>query len=155
MEQELNSTNTPLNSEKSPKPSAPSPEKKEQRTQPNSNTTGQKKESRNQKRKRWVKQNKPKQAPKPSVRSTPTKEYVSQCCSVQARKPRAGTKVMAQDADSGKTKSEPKGLGKWKCSACGKKCSVSVRKPETTLVTNIPAVPEGEIGRTIGGMLPA
>jgi hypothetical protein len=45
---------------------------------------------------------------------------------------------MAQDADSGKTKSEPKGLGKWRCSQCNKRCSVTVGKPQEATVETTP-----------------
>jgi hypothetical protein len=134
------------------KPSAPSQRKTKVPTEGISHTQGQKKESRNAKRKRWAKANRPKQAPKTSVRSVPVKEYVSSCCSVAARKPRAGQKEMSKDPETGKMANQAKGLGKWRCSQCSKRCSVTVRKPETTLVTNIPAPPEGAVARYIGGM---
>jgi hypothetical protein len=35
---------------------------------------------------------------------------------------------MVKDADSGKFRSTPKGLGKWKCSVCSKPCKVTVGK---------------------------
>jgi hypothetical protein len=36
---------------------------------------------------------------------------------------------MAKDAESGKMKSAPKGLGKWHCTGCRKNCKVTVGKP--------------------------
>ena len=90
-------------------------------------------ESRDQKRKRWAKQNKPKQ--KPVTPKADAKEYISACCSVPARKPRAGAKEAVKDADSGKTKDKAKGLGHWRCSGCSKACKVTPRKPEPVVVT--------------------
>jgi len=34
-----------------------------------------------------------------------------------------------KDPETGKTKDKPKGLGKWRCSACSKVCKVTVHKP--------------------------
>jgi tRNA(Ile2) C34 agmatinyltransferase TiaS len=35
---------------------------------------------------------------------------------------------MAKDAETGKSKSQSKGLGHWRCSACGKATKVTVSK---------------------------
>lgn len=92
-------------------------------------------QSRNAKRARWAKQNKPKQ--KPVVRRGPEKEYISACCSVPARKPRAGDKEAAKDPESGRMKDKVKGLGHWHCGQCGKPCKVTPRKPESKLTGSI------------------
>ena len=86
-------------------------------------------ETRNSKRARWAKKAKP--VAKPIVRKGPEKEYISACCSVPARKPRAGMKETVKDPESGKTKDKPKGLGHWRCTACGKVAKVTPRKPES------------------------
>ena len=78
------------------------------------------KQSRDEKRKTWAKKSKP--VAKPLVRKGPEKEYISTCCSVPARKPKAGMKEMVKDAESGKTKDKAKGLGKWRCGQCQKVC---------------------------------
>ena len=85
-------------------------------------------QSREQKRKNWAKRSKP--VAKPSVRVAPAKVYTSACCQAPATKPKAGQKEVAKDAETGKMKSGSKGLGKWRCSQCGKTCKVSVGKPE-------------------------
>jgi hypothetical protein len=40
----------------------------------------------------------------------------------------AGQKETARDPESGKTKTQPKGLGKWRCSGCKKLTKVTVGK---------------------------
>jgi len=91
-------------------------------------TSGQKKETRNEKRRRWAKQNKP--APRPIVQQKPSRKYTSVCCGAPAIKPKAGEKQVAKDPESGKMKSEPKGLGHWRCNLCKKPCKVTVGKPK-------------------------
>ena len=83
--------------------------------------------SRNEKRARWAKRSKP--VAKPIVKRGPVKSYTSVCCSLPASKPRAGQKEMARDAETGKTKEVAKGLGKWRCTGCGKAARVTPRKP--------------------------
>ena len=109
--------------------------------------SGKNASSRNEKRARWAKQNKPKA--KPVVQNIPTREYISVCCKVQARKPAAGQKEMTRDPDSGKSKSVPKGLGHWRCGGCGKSCKVTVQAPSVRVVTNIPPAPPGAIARVV------
>ena len=99
--------------------------------------------SRNQKRARWAKKAVPKQ--KPSVRKEPLHEYITACCSVPARKPVAGQKEMTKDAETGKMKDKPKGLGKWRCTACGKVAKVTPRKPEPK--GEVRAVKGADLGR--------
>ncbi len=96
--------------------------------------TSEKKTSRDEKRKRWAKRAKPQQK---SVvpRKGPEKEYISACCSVPARKPAAGQKETVRDAETGKSKDKPKGLGHWRCGQCGKSCKVTPRKSEAKVVT--------------------
>jgi len=84
-------------------------------------------QSREQKRKNWAKRSKP--VAKPSVRVAPAKVYTSACCQAPATKPKAGAQEMQRDPESGKSKSQSKGLGKWRCSACSKVCKVTVHKP--------------------------
>jgi len=60
-----------------------------------------------------------------AAKSVPVKEYISACCSVPARKP-----ALVKQSTDKKSKEIPKGLGKWRCGACGKRCSVTPRKPE-------------------------
>ena len=103
-------------------------------------------ETRNSKRARWAKKSKP--VAKPLVRKGPEKEYISTCCSVPARKPKAGMKEMVKDAESGKTKDKAKGLGKWRCSGCGKIAKVTPRKPEPK--GEVRAVEGGDLGRGTG-----
>ena len=85
-------------------------------------------QSRNAKRARWAKKSKP--VAKPIVRRENAYEYISACCSLPARKPRAGEKEMQKDAETGKFRDKPKGLGHWRCSGCGKASKVSPRKPQ-------------------------
>lgn len=85
-------------------------------------------ESRNAKRARWAKKMRPQQ--KPVVHKSPEHEYISACCLVPARKPRAGAKEAAKDPESGRIKDKVKGLGHWRCGQCGKVCKVTPRKPE-------------------------
>lgn len=92
-------------------------------------------ESRNAKRARWAKKNKP--VAKPLFKRGPEKEYISACCSVPARKPRAGEKMAEKDPESGRTKDKAKGLGHWRCGQCGKPCKVTPRKPEPKPVGNM------------------
>lgn len=106
----------------------------------NNNTAAQKPSdsSRNAKRARWAKKSRP--VAKPRVEVGPVFEYISGCCSALARKPRAGQKEVVKDPDSGKMKDKPKGLGKWRCTACGKVAKVTPRKPEPK------ALPTGNMG---------
>jgi len=97
------------------------------------------KRSRDEKRKQWAKNNKPKA--KPSVKPPNAKEYISACCSVPARKPAAGTKETYKDAESGKMKTAPKGLGKWRCGQCGKTCKVSAQRPQGKEYVTVVAPP--------------
>src|SRR5208337_3237529 len=83
-------------------------------------------QSRSAKRARWAKKSKP--VAKPVVKRGPEREYVSACCSLPARKPAAGAKEVAKDAETGKMKDKSKGLGHWHCSGCGKGCKVTPRK---------------------------
>ena len=101
-------------------------------------------ETRNSKRARWAKKAKP--VAKPIVRKGPEKEYISACCSVPARKPRAGMKETVKDPESGKTKDKPKGLGHWRCTACGKVAKVTPRKPEPKEAPKVNVVFEGGAG---------
>ena len=57
---------------------------------------------------------------KPVKRTAPTKEYISTCCSAPARKPRCGQEVTVTNPETKKPKQEAQGLGKWRCTACGK-----------------------------------
>ena len=101
------------------------------RTTSNSSSQKPNDQSRNAKRARWAKSNRPKA--KPVVQNVPTREYISVCCKVQARKPAAGQKEMHKDAETGKSKNVPKGLGKWRCGQCGKPCKVTVQVPTLKL----------------------
>src|ERR1035441_1646821 len=101
-------------------------------------------ETRNSKRARWAKKAKP--VAKPIVRKGPEREYISACCSVPARKPRAGMKEPVKDPESGKTKDKPKGLGHWRCTACGKVAKVTPRKPESKEAPKVNVVFEGGAG---------
>ena len=96
--------------------------------------------SRNQKRARWAKKAKP--VAKPIVRKGPEKEYISACCSVPARKPRAGMKESVKDPETGKTKDKPKGLGHWRCTACGKVAKVTPQKPASKEVAPVTEAPD-------------
>jgi len=84
--------------------------------------------SRNEKRARWAKRSKPVAKPAAPRREN-VYEYISACCSLPARKPRAGMKESVKNAETGKFKDEPKGLGKWRCTGCGKAARVTPRKP--------------------------
>jgi hypothetical protein len=137
MAQEPNYTNTHSSSKQTQKQSAPSHQKNPVTTQRTSSGNLGKKESRNAKRRRWAKNNRPKVAPK--VISAPTLEYVSACCSVPARKPKAGQKEVAKDPETGKIVNQPKGLGHWTCTGCNKKCKVTPGKPQPKT-----EVPNGE-----------
>jgi len=111
------------------KPSSHSTGNKKPYTKSTSGNSAQKPNgsSRNEKRARWAKRSKP--VAKPIVRRGPEKEYISACCSVPARKPRAGTKETMKDPGSGKMKDMAKGLGHWRCGQCGKDTKVTPRKP--------------------------
>ena len=80
------------------------------------------------KRKAWAKKARP--VAKPSVRVAPSKAYTSVCCSAPATKPKAGQQEVSKDTETGKMRSAPKGLGHWRCSACGKATKVTVSKAE-------------------------
>ena len=88
--------------------------------------------TRNEKRARWAKKSRP--VAKPIVKRGPAKEYISLCCNLPAQKPVAGEKVSMKDAESGKMKTLPKGLGKLRCSGCHKISKVSVHKSEPKIV---------------------
>ena len=83
--------------------------------------------SRNAKRARWAKKSKP--VAKLSIKRGPEKEYLCECHSEPARKPKAGMKESVKDAETGKVKDKPKGLGKWRCATTGKIAKVTPRKP--------------------------
>src|ERR1017187_3352169 len=100
--------------------------------------------SRNQKRARWAKKAKP--VAKPVLQRGPVHEYISACCSAPSRKPRAGMKETVKDPESGKTKDKPKGLGHWRCTACGKVAKVTPRKPEPKEAPKVNVVFEGGAG---------
>jgi hypothetical protein len=89
-------------------------------------------ETRNAKRARWAKKAKP--VAKSSVQRVPVKEYISACCSLPAVKPRAGTKEVAKDPESGKMKDKSKGLGHWRCSGCRKIAKVRPQSPAPKVV---------------------
>ena len=91
-------------------------------------------ETRNAKRARWAKKSVPKQKPV-AVRKGPEFEYITACCSVPAKKPRAGQKESVKDAETGKMKDKPKGLGKWRCTQCGKSAKVTPQKPAPKTAT--------------------
>jgi hypothetical protein len=83
------------------------------------------------------------------VRKGPEFEYISACCSTPARKPRAGQKESVKDAETGKMKDKPKGLGKWRCTACGKIAKVTPRKPSATQEpSNSQSVPQAVPAQT-------
>jgi hypothetical protein len=119
-------------------------------TTPNSSASKPKR-SRDEKRRSWAKKNVPKA--KPSVRKAPEREYLCECHGEPARKPAAGQKTMTKDAETGKTRNEPKGLGKWKCAQTGKTTKVTVGKfaPReaknsaengATIIQNFPPAPD-------------
>ena len=58
--------------------------------------------------------------------SVPSKQYISACCNAPGKKPPCGTKVVQQDPETRKMKDTRLGKGKWRCTACGKRCKVSV-----------------------------
>ena len=86
-------------------------------------------QSRNEKRARWAKRSRP--VAKPTVRTGPTFEYISACCSLPASKPRCGAKTPTKDPETGKMKDQVKGLGHFRCSGCRKVCKVTPQKPQT------------------------
>ena len=94
-------------------------------------------QSRNEKRARWAKRSKP--VAKPTVRTGPTFEYISACCSLPASKPRCGAKTPTKDPETGKMKDQVKGLGHFRCSGCRKVCKVTPQKP----------APKGSIAITV------
>jgi hypothetical protein len=53
---------------------------------------------------------------------------------------------MHKDADTGKSKSVPKGLGKWRCGQCGKSCKVTVQAPTPKTVVAPVAPAEVTLG---------
>lgn len=95
-------------------------------------------ETRNEKRARWAKKSKP--AVKPIVRKGPVNEYLCECHNEPARKPHAAQADMVKDADSGKLKSKPKGLGKWRCATTGKITKVRPQRPAPKVLTTAAAV---------------
>lgn len=99
------------------------------------------KQTRDEKRKRWAKRHKV--VTKPVVKRGPVKEYITACCSLPGIKPRAAQKDMAKDPESGKMKETVKGLGHWRCSGCGKLAKVTPRKPVIVTPTEVPSVPTG------------
>jgi hypothetical protein len=102
-----------------------------------SHTSGGKKESRDAKRKRWAKRAKP--VAKPVALRLPVNEYISVCCNAPSRKPVAGQRESVKDPDSGKMKSQAKGLGKWRCTGCGKVAKVRPQKPAPKQVVPVEA----------------
>jgi hypothetical protein len=88
--------------------------------------------SRDEKRKRWAKKQKP--VAKPVVRRGPVYEYISDCCGIPCTKPRAGMKVTLTDPETGKPskKEITLGLGHWRCNGvggCKKSCTVTRKSP--------------------------
>jgi hypothetical protein len=86
-------------------------------------------QTRNEKRARWAKKNRP--VAKPVVSRGPAKEYLCECHKEPARKPRAGTKVATQDPETKKVKDTAQGLGKWHCATTGKITKVTPRVTKT------------------------
>jgi hypothetical protein len=117
----------------SQKSSVPLPAKAKQVTKPSSQQKP--KQSRDEKRRKWAKKSRP--AVKPSLLAIPSRIYTSACCQAPATKPKAGAQEMQRDPESGKSKSQSKGLGKWRCSQCGKTCIVSCKKKEIENVNSI------------------
>ena len=82
----------------------------------------------------------------------PLNAYLSVCCSAPARKPQTGRKDKVQNPENGKSKEQAKGLGKWRCSGCGKATKVTVQRavastaspavssPELTTLSSTPAI---------------
>ena len=91
-------------------------------------------QTRNAKRARWAKRSKPVARPVAPRRENAF-EYISTCCSLPARKPRAGEKSSVKNPETGKFKDEPKGLGHWRCTGCGKATKVTPRKPQPKINT--------------------
>lgn len=114
------------------------------RTAKQSSSSAQKpnQQSRNEKRARWAKKNKP-TAKRPAAPRGPVKEYLCDCHGEPARKPRAGTKVAVQDPESKKMKDKFLGLGKWRCATTGKRCKVTPQAPKPK------EVPQPTIGGTV------
>lgn len=94
------------------------------------------KQSRQEKRRRWAKKQKP--LAKPVTPRGPEKEYLCTCHNEPARKPKAAQKEISKDPESGKMKEITKGLGHWHCATTGKSTKVTPRKaePKTAVVTN-------------------
>ena len=86
---------------------------------------------------KYGKKQKSRSASKPVATKPPSKEYISTCCSTPAVKPRAGKKEVAQDPESKKMKDITKGLGHWRCSACGKPTKVTPRAPQPKEVVTV------------------
>ena len=110
-------------------------------------------QSRNEKRARWAKRSRP--VAKPTVRTGPTFEYISACCSLPASKPRCGAKTPTKDPETGKMKDQVKGLGHFRCSGCRKVCKVTPQKPQgKTIVTVVlpPAKMEVDVTGNFGGL---
>ena len=110
-------------------------------------------QSRNEKRARWAKRSKP--VAKPVIRTGPTFEYISACCSLPASKPRCGAKTPTKDPETGKMKDQVKGLGHFRCSGCRKVCKVTPQKPQgKTIVTAVPPPAKMEVDVTgnFGGL---
>lgn len=143
MAQELNSTNTHANSgnnkqkHNSKRPNKPFQKQTQKSTAPTQQ--GGRKQSRDEKRRRWAKKHKV--APKVVAKlREPVKEYISACCNLRASKPRAGEKVITRDPETGKPKETRLGLGHWRCSGCSKSTKVSPRKPKVEEVPVVAAV---------------
>ncbi len=103
-------------------------------------------QTRNEKRARWAKKNKP-VAKKPAAAPRgPVKEYLCECHGEPAKKPRAGTKVAAQDPESKKVKDKFLGLGKWRCATTAKRTKVTPQAAK--------AIPGSTAQPTIGGSFP-
>ena len=116
---------SPVTSTSTQRPNQNSQGSKKQFTK---NSSGKNGSSRNEKRARWAKRNRP--VPKPVVKRGPAHEYPCVCHGEPATKPSAGMKEVVKDHDSGKMKDTTKGLGKWRCSVTRKVCKVTVRKPQ-------------------------
>jgi hypothetical protein len=106
-------------------------------------------QTRNEKRARWAKKNRP--VAKPAVKLGPVKEYLCECHGEPARKPKAGTKVAMQDPESKKMKDKSLGLGKWRCATTGKVTKVSPQTPKAKVAD---AIPGSKSQPTIGGSFP-
>jgi len=75
------------------------------------------------------KHRKPQKSPAQQV--GPVHAYVSKCCNAPAKKPKAFSPIAG-------SKDAKTGLGKWRCSACGKITKVSVGKPQAPEVSEVP-----------------